>query len=321
MSKMPACQRLVVNSGGGHVHKLGTDHSTEKRKKLSIGWFHKDTDEQKEHLIPTHHSNQTTRPPSPTAATSTSATFAERYGHCKWIIHYGHASTVRLYRKSPIQVYAVKVFHRSRRNAESDCFTTTGLRHPHIVETVDLVRDDRGDLCLVMEFCAGGDLLSLLLASASGKLERVEADCFFKQLVHGVGYLHENGIAHRNLKPESILLTANGCVKIADFDRAVAASDPPKDTSPLSQYLSSTSTSAYIAPEEYTHRGLDRRTGDIWAAGMIYMAMRTGCLFWSVARRDDARFEDYVKRRAEESFGPIEALEQVSNRIVFHLKS
>ncbi|KAL1979212.1 hypothetical protein VTN96DRAFT_6504 [Rasamsonia emersonii] len=294
--KIPACQRLVV-SEGKHVHILGPDLTANKSSKL-CRWFHRktvQTDEQEALLKPA-------RPTRP----QTTATFAERYGRCKRIIHYGKTSTVRLYRKSPSQVYAVKVFRRSCRNVDPRRITTA-LDHPHIVETIDLVRNNRGDLCLVMEFCAGGDLLALLMASDTGKLERVEADCFFKQLMRGVDYLHENGIAHGNLTSESILLTANGCVKIADFD-----------ASRLPRYLSSPSSLSYIAPEVYTHRRVDLRTGDIWACGIIYLAMRTGYVFWSVAREGDAQYDEYVKRRAKESFGPIEALEERSCRNVIY---
>jgi protein-serine/threonine kinase len=319
--KIPADQRIVINTGGPHVHTLGKDHVTQKEKKFNIGWFHKKTGptDEKEFLIQARLSDPAPRPLFTTATTPT--TIAERYGRCKRIIHYGNASTVRLYQKTPTQVFAVKVFHHPRHVGPEHAMMTD-LRHPHILETTDVFWDSREDLYLVMEFCAGGDLLSLLLASAAGKLERIEADCFFKQLIRGVEYLHEHGIAHRNLKPESILFTSRGCVKIANFDRAqsVALDSPKKMSRPL-RYLSSASTSPYIAPEEYTACELDARKGDIWATGIIYLAMRTGCLFWSVARgEDDIRYETYVKGRAEETFEPVEDLEDVSKEHHWHPK-
>jgi protein-serine/threonine kinase len=69
-----------------------------------------------------------------------------------------------------------------------------------------------------MEFCAGGDHYTLVLSA--GTLKDVEADCFFKQLMRGVEYLHEVGVSHYDLKPENLLLTAHGCLKIADFGNA-----------------------------------------------------------------------------------------------------
>lgn len=296
MKKIPACQRLV-HTEREHVHILGPDYTSNKSSRF-FSWFHKTVQTDEQEALLTLPSKPTTRPQT--------ASFAERYGRCKHIIHYGKTSTVRLYRKSSTQVYAVKVF---RRNAHPRRILTA-LDHPHIVQTIDLVRNSRGDLCLDMEFCAGGDLLSLLMASASRKLERVEADCFFKQLMRGVEYLHENGIAHRNLTAESILLTANGCVKIA-LDRSAA---PVRESSrPVASF--SPSSLSYIAPEVYTNRRVDPRTGDIWACGIIYLAMRTGYLCWSVAREGDPQYDEYVRQRAAESFKPIEALESVSRPV------
>jgi serine/threonine protein kinase len=48
------------------------------------------------------------------------------------------------------------------------------------------------------------------------ELEVGDYDCFSKQLLHGVQYMHEMGVAHRNLKPENLLLTCRGSSKISD---------------------------------------------------------------------------------------------------------
>jgi protein-serine/threonine kinase len=69
-----------------------------------------------------------------------------------------------------------------------------------------------------MEYCAGGDLKTLVLRA--GRLETSEADCYFKQLMRGLEYLHEMGVAHRDLKLENLLPTADGALKITDFGNA-----------------------------------------------------------------------------------------------------
>jgi protein-serine/threonine kinase len=69
-----------------------------------------------------------------------------------------------------------------------------------------------------MEFCAGGNLSTLVLAV--GKLEDIQADCYFKQLLRGLEYLHEMGVAHNDLKPKNLLLKVHGCLKITDFEIA-----------------------------------------------------------------------------------------------------
>ena len=73
--------------------------------------------------------------------------------------------------------------------------------------------------------------------------------------------------------------------------------------------------SPYIAPEEYVDKEFDARAVDVWATGVIYMAMRTGRHLWRVARKDEDEFyERYLEgRRDEEGYGPIESLARVSS--------
>ena len=70
----------------------------------------------------------------------------------------------------------------------------------------------------------------------------------------------------------------------------------------------------YIAPEEYTDKEFDPRAVDLWATGVIYMAMRTGRHLWRVARKDEDEFyERYLEgRRYEDGYAPIETLHRVS---------
>ena len=77
----------------------------------------------------------------------------------------------------------------------SEFCISSSLHHLNVIDTLDLMQDTQGKYCEVMEYCAGGDLYSLIVAS--GGLELEEADCFFGQLINGVKYLHDNGVAHR----------------------------------------------------------------------------------------------------------------------------
>ncbi len=75
----------------------------------------------------------------------------------------------------------------------------------------------------------------------------------------------------------------------------------------------------YIAPEEYVDKEFDPRAVDVWATGVIYMAMRTGRHLWRVAKKDeDEFFERYlIGRRDEDGYAPIETLHRVSQRYLF----
>ncbi|RQM04865.1 hypothetical protein DH86_00002651, partial [Scytalidium sp. 3C] len=258
-----------------------------------------------------------------------SATLVEKYGKCQEIVGRGAFGIVRISHKKMEngggeQLYAVKEFRRrpeenekkySKRLTSEFCISSS-LRHPNVIHTLDLLQDSKGDYCEVMEYCAGGDLYTLVLAA--GKLEVTEADCYFKQMMRGVEYMHEMGVAHRDLKPENLLLTTHGSLKITDFGngecfRMAWESDPH----PVSGLCGS---APYIAPEEYTEKEFDARAVDVWACGVIYMAMRTGRHLWRVAKRDEDEFyERYLEgRRDEEGYAPIESLHRARCRNVIY---
>jgi protein-serine/threonine kinase len=253
---------------------------------------------------------------------NSTATLVEKYGTCQEIVGRGAFGIVRISHKrkegESEQLYAVKEFRRrpdenekrySKRLTAEFCISSS-LRHPNVIHTLDLLQDSKGDYCEVMEFCAGGDLYTLVLAA--GKLEVTEADCFFKQLMRGVEYMHEMGVAHRDLKPENLLLTTHGALKITDFGNGecfrMAWETDPHMVSGLC------GSAPYIAPEEYVDKEFDARAVDVWATGVIYMAMRTGRHLWRVAKKDEDEFyERYLEgRRDEEGYGPIETLHRVS---------
>lgn len=123
-----------------------------------------------------------------------------------------------------------------------------------------------------MEYCSGGDLYSFIVALRYFITE--EADCFFKQLMRGVLYLHEIGIAHRNLKPENLLLTDRGYLKISDFGNAECFRLAWENQVYLSTRCCG--LASYISPEQYLNQPFNPRKVDIWAAAIVYIAMRAG---------------------------------------------
>lgn len=251
------------------------------------------------------------------------ATLVEKYGKCQEIVGRGAFGIVRISHKrtengSGEQLYAVKEFRRrpeenekkySKRLTSEFCISSS-LRHPNVIHTLDLLQDSKGDYCEVMEFCAGGDLYTLVLAA--GKLEVNEADCFFKQMMRGVEYMHEMGVAHRDLKPENLLLTTHGSLKITDFGNGECFRMAWESDAHMVTGLCG--SAPYIAPEEYIDKEFDARAVDVWATGVIYMAMRTGRHLWRVAKKDqDEFYERYLEgRRDEEGYAPIESLHRVS---------
>lgn len=103
---------------------------------------------------------------------------------------------------------------------ESEKTILKELRHPHIAKLYEYIRDENlGYDMIYMEICTGGDLLSYLRRRK--RLEESYAKLFLKQLMKALGYLHEKGIAHRDIKLENILLSNLGTIKVCDFGVAM----------------------------------------------------------------------------------------------------
>ncbi|EEH10381.1 serine/threonine-protein kinase hal4 [Histoplasma capsulatum G186AR] len=136
--------------------------------------------------------------------------------------------------------------------------------------------------------------------------------------MRGVEYMHEMGVAHRDLKPENLLLTTHGALKITDFGNGECFRMAWEKEAHMTAGLCG--SAPYIAPEEYVDKEFDPRAVDVWATGVIYMAMRTGRHLWRVAQRDEDEFYDrYLEgRRDEDGYAPIETLHRARCRNVIY---
>ncbi|KAF2866470.1 kinase domain-containing protein [Massariosphaeria phaeospora] len=264
------------------------------------------------------------------AATNTSQTLAQKYGKCQEVVGRGAFGIVRVAHKTDAkdpkreQLYAVKEFKQRpgesakkyQKRLTAEFCISSSMQHPNVINTLDLLQDDKGIYCEVMEYCSGGDLYTLVLSA--GQLEVLEADCFFKQLMRGVEYLHEMGVAHRDLKPENLLLTQHGSIKITDFGNGECFRMAWEKEAHMTAGLCG--SAPYIAPEEYVDREFDPRAVDVWACGIIYMAMRTGRHLWRVAQKtEDEFFDRYLEDRKEEAgYRPIEVLRRRQCRNVIY---
>lgn len=123
------------------------------------------------------------------------------------------------------KLYAVKVYRHAKITLPppvkplQNKSRTVSLCHPNIVPVIDILYNKQRNLCLVMPYYAGGTLHSFLSRERkpSERLIIEELDCFTIQILRAVAFLHENDIAHGDLRPEHILLTAHGAVKVAGF--------------------------------------------------------------------------------------------------------
>ena len=145
------------------------------------------------------------------------------------------------------------------------------LSHPGVVAVFDQGEDD-GLLYLAMEYLQGRTLRRVL--GELGVLTPGEALDVLEPVLDALGAAHAAGIVHRDVKPENVLLTDDGRVKVADFGLARAASSVASTSGMLM------GTAAYLAPELIAH-GLADARGDVYAVGVMLFEMLTGRLPFS----------------------------------------
>jgi beta-lactam-binding protein with PASTA domain len=136
-----------------------------------------------------------------------------------------------------------------------------------VVGVYDQGADGR-TLYLAMEYVPGRTLRDLL--NEQGRLAPREALDIMEGVLGGLGAAHAAGLAHRDVKPENVLLTDGHAVKVADFGlaRMLAGTSHTKTGMLIG-------TAAYLAPEQVSQGVADART-DVYAAGVMLFEMLTG---------------------------------------------
>ncbi|MFD8497948.1 serine/threonine-protein kinase [Amycolatopsis sp. NPDC059657] len=116
------------------------------------------------------------------------------------------------------------------------------LHHPNAITVFDVVTDDRGQPCLIMEYLPSTSLAQVL--QEQGTLEPTEVARIGAQIAAALKEAHAVGIVHRDIKPGNILLGGNGIVKITDFGISRATDDVTVTKTGMIA-----GTPAYLAPE------------------------------------------------------------------------
>jgi hypothetical protein len=141
------------------------------------------------------------------------------------------------------------------------------LKHPNLVILYDVKETDAGERWVVMEYMSGESLAELMERNRVG-LAGEDVLKLLRGIADGVGYLHEHGIVHRDMKPGNIFIE-NGVVKIGDYGLAKFIS-----ASRRSGQTESVGTVQYMAPE--LSRGRYGKEIDLYAIGVMIYEMLTG---------------------------------------------
>lgn len=143
--------------------------------------------------------------------------------------------------------------------------SAAGLSHPNIVNVYD-VGEDEGIYYIVMEFVEGITLKEYIMDH--GRLSAEQALDFALQIASGIEVAHQNHTIHRDIKPQNIIVSKNGTLKVTDFGIARAATSNTVASNAMGSVH-------YISPEQ-ARGGYSDEKSDIYSLGITMYEMVTG---------------------------------------------
>lgn len=199
------------------------------------------------------------------------------------------------------QVFAMKCFDKERisrnshtlKQVEKEINALRLCSHPSIAKFHEVLEVENS-VYLIMEFVPHGELFEYI--KAKGRLSEPEAVYMGKQIISALDYCHRAGIAHRDVKPENVLIDERHNIKLVDFglcsfyresnpiDPAQTLNSPDMASTdgsnqPQNAILNTQCGSPhYAAPEVLLGLGYDGPAADIWSFGVLLYAMVTGSL-------------------------------------------
>ena len=169
------------------------------------------------------------------------------------------------------------ILRLSRSTGLAEARTSALLNHPNIVTVHDWDTDEN-EAFLVMEHVDGASLAEVLDAYAP--LQPDEAAAVVGPIARALSFAHDNGVLHLDVKPENVLVTRDGTVKVADFGVASL-------TGAAGFAASAGGTLGYMPPEQLRGQRVTAAT-DQWALAALVYETLTGGLPFSSASFDDA---------------------------------
>src|SRR5947199_5241035 len=141
------------------------------------------------------------------------------------------------------------------------------LQHPNIVTVIDR-GEQAGRQYIVFEYIEGENLKELVVRR--GRLEVREALEIAIEVARALGFAHEHGLVHRDVKPQNVLLNGDGRAKVTDFGIARSV-----DVDGMTQTGTVLGTSNYIAPEQASGQRVDSQT-DVYSLGVVLYELLAG---------------------------------------------
>lgn len=173
------------------------------------------------------------------------------------------------------RVVAIKTFKlndteiasiRRRLHLETQLMKT--LNHSNVLKMYETFETDKY-LMIVLEYISGGDLLSFLRKRI--KVNEQVAKYIFKQLLEGLKYMHSQGVIHRDVKLDNILIDTDSTIKLCDLGVS-------KLIRPGEIMSEQCGTPAYIAPEIIQGENYSGFSADLWSSGVVLYSLLSGTM-------------------------------------------
>jgi predicted Ser/Thr protein kinase len=206
----------------------------------------------------------------------------ERLGHYEILSRLGQGGMGVVYKVTDTRlqrIAALKILskadgsHEERTRFLHEARAASALNHPNIV-TIYEYGSERDRDFIAMEFIEGQTLRQLL----DGKLPLVTGIEYARQVANGLARAHSAGFVHRDLKPQNIMVTADGVAKILDFGlarRGASTTPSPEDSTTLTRVGSVVGTPSYMSPEQVLGEPVDARS-DIFSFGIVLYEIACG---------------------------------------------
>lgn len=180
--------------------------------------------------------------------------------------------------------FAVKIYSKQKENDggvrhfQQECQYLSKLDHPYIVrlgpysDSGKLQTQSGGEMEIrysVLELAESGNLLDYVMNKPMNELI---VRFYFRQLLEATKYMHGQGVAHRDIKLENLLLDKDFNIKVSDFGFATDL----KGSGASGLLFECKGTPGYMAPEMFSNKGYDGELTDVFALGVVLFALLLG---------------------------------------------
>lgn len=144
--------------------------------------------------------------------------------------------------------------------------------HPNILKIFDFSGEESKQLWIVTELIHGRNLAQILETTPNGWLHPVIAASIVREICRALQTAHEHGVVHRDVKPENVMITHHGGVKLMDF--GIAKIQRITSMTQTGMFMGSPS---YMSPEQIRGKDIDHRS-DVYSLGVLFYELVTGKL-------------------------------------------